>query len=319
MTWRDRRRHWQWHSWRRDTRPILVGPWRSEVGFESLYWLPWLAAWRERYQIPKARLIAISRGGAGAWYDMAKSVDLFDYVAPEKVRQAMLRDAQQHGSVKQQRMTDWEAKLLPLMAEDLGLRRYHVLHPSAMYQGLTPWWEGHLGLTDLLRTLRFTDLPVPAVPLSLALPDKFVAVRFYARHTWPMSDDIRTWVSDLVDGMAKHLPVVLLESGLHADDHVDFPISGPNITSLAPHVTLNNNLALQSAVLAKAQAFVGTYGGTMQLAARLRKPSVGFFSKFEGTAYAHKHLTEYLGVQQQVTVFIGRPDDARIVKEVMGG
>ncbi len=120
-----------------------------------------------------------------------------------------------------------------------------------------------------------------------------------------------------VEGIAKVCPVVLLESGLHADEHVSFPIKGPNILSTAPYCQPNNNLAVQSAVLAKASAFIGTYGGTMQLAVRLHKPAVGFYTHFGGTAYAHKMLTEWLGVQQKTPVFIGRPDDAKWVQEAM--
>ena len=311
--WRDL----QFHRMAASSQPIVIGPWRSEVGFESLYWLPWLAAWRAKYKIAKGRLIAVSRGGAGIWYDAAKAVDLYDYVPIDRVRKAMLLDAQTSGSVKQQRMTAWEQKLLPVITHDLGLRRYHVLHPSLMYRQLGPWWDGQMGVNELQQALAFTPLPVPATPLSLPLPERYVAVGFYARHTWPLNEELKTWVSSLIDGITKHLPVVLIESGLHADDHIPFPITGDKVLSLKDHVTPQNNLAVQSAVIAKAQAFIGTYGGTMQLAVRLRKPSIGFYAKFEGTAYAHKALTEQLGVVQGTPVFIGRPDDARMVREVM--
>lgn len=311
--WRD----WSLRRLLRGSRPIIVGPWRSELGFETLYWLPWLAALRAKHKIPKDRLIVVSRGGAGVWYDAAYAVDLYDYAPLGKVRKAMLADSYATGSIKQHAMTAWEAKLLPVLMHDLGIRRYGVLHPSFMYQELTPWWSGMMGQADVLKRLLFTPIAVPAPPLSLPLPERFVAVRFYHRHTWPMNEELRTWTSGLIDGIAKRLPVVLLESGLHADDHADFPLAGPNILSIKDHVTPQNNLAVQSAVIAKAQAFVGTYGGTMQLAVRLKKPSVGFYGKFEGTCYAHKMLTEWLAVQQGVPCFIGRPDDARMVMEVM--
>ena len=311
-----------WRDWRlrrlvAGSRPIVVGPWRSELGFETLYWLPWLAALRERYALAKDRLIVISRGGAGVWYDAGASVDLYDYVPLDKVRKAMLADSQATGSIKQQAMTGWEEKLLPLLMHDLGIRRYGVVHPSLMYRQLTPWWQGRIGQEELLRALRFTPIPVPPPPLSLPLPERYVAVRFYHRHTWAMNEEARGWVSTLVDAMARRLPVVLLETGFHADDHADFPIQGENILSIKDHVTAQNNLAVQSAVLAKAQAFVGTYGGTMQLAVRLRRPSVGFYQQFTGTAYAHKLLTEWLAVQEGTPCFIGRPDDARMVMDVM--
>lgn len=316
MTLRDRWQDLQWRRIARSTAPIVVGPWRSELGFESLYWLPWVAALRATYQIPKDRIVAITRGGAGVWYDAAQVVDLYDYVPLEKMRQALWADSQATGSIKQQALTPWEAKLLPVLTHDLGLRRYHLVHPAQMYRQLAPWWAGHMGQADLLPRLLFAPVPVPVPPLSLPLPERYLAVRFYHRHTWPISEELKTWVSTLVDNLAKHIPVVVLDSGLHADDHIDFPLSGPNILSLTGHVTPQNNLAVQSAVLAKAQAFVGTYGGTMQLAVRLKKPSVGFFHKFEGTCYAHKQLVEWLGVQQGTPVFIGRPEDARLVREV---
>ena len=295
----------------------MVGPWRSEVGFEVLYWLPWLTAWRKRYNISKERLIAVSRGGAGVWYDTHQALDLYDYAPVSQVRQAMLLDAARSGSVKQQTVSAWETAQLAVLAEALGIRRYHVLHPSVMYNSLTPWWEGQMAWNDLMPQLAFEPFPLAFVPLSLPLPERFVAVSFYARHTWPLSDELQTWAAQLVDSIAKVIPVVVLDSGLHADEHLPFPLEGPHIINLAPHVTASNGLAMQASVIAKSQGFVGTYGGTMQLAVRLKKPAMGFFQKFEGTCYAHKQLTEWLGVQQQTPVFIGRPDDARFVREVI--
>ena len=299
--------------------PILVGPWRSELGFEVLYWLPWLAAFRERYHIAKERLIVVSRGGAGGWYDAGRSVELYDYTPLATLRKAMLADSTRTGSTKQYRMSGWEKKLLAVIAEDLGLRRYHVLHPLRMYHRLAPWWQGRMGHADLLKHVRFAldPLPTPAPPLTFALPERFVAVRFYQRHTWAMTDDLRAWVIALIEQLAKRIPVVLLDPGLYTDDHVDFPIHGDYVLRLQDHVTPQNNLAVQSAVIAKAQAFVGTYGGTMQLAIRLKKPSVGFYHTFEGTAYAHKTLVEWLAIQQKTPCFIGRPDDARLIKEIL--
>ena len=298
------------------TKPILVGPWRSEVGFEVLYWLPWLRWFQKHYQIPKERLIVIARGGSGVWYDAAQHVDLYDYAPLDRLRKAMLRDAQDHGSIKQNRVTVWERKLLAVIADDLGLRRYHLLHPSWMYHGLSGWWGGTDGANRALRGLAFDAIPVPHPPLSLPLPERFVAVRFYARHTWPLTDELKVWMADLVDRLAKKLPVVVLNSPFHTDDHLDMAFEGPNIIPLAPHLSLTTNLAAQSAVVAKAQAFVGTYGGTMQLAVRLRKPAAGFYASLDGTAYAHVELTHRLGVMQGTPVFIGKPDDGKFVEEV---
>lgn len=300
-------------------RPILIGPWRSELGFEVSYWLPWLTKWRLHYKIDKSRLVAISRGGASAWYDAAQQVELYDYTTADRIRKAMLLDSQQHKSVKQNRITDWEEKLLPVIAHDLGLRRYHLLHPSLMYRGMTPWWEGDMGHKAAIKKLAFAAIPTIQPPLSLPLPERYVAVKFYARPTFPITDDHKNYVLNLIDYLTQHIPVVVLHSGLPTDDHIDFPLEyGPKVIGIQEHVTLQNNLAVQTAVIQKAVGFVGTYGGTMQLAVRCQKPSVGLYANFKGTMYAHKVMTEWLALQQETQCFIGRPKDAAYVREVMG-
>ena len=48
--------------------PVIVGPWTGEVGFELLYWIPFLQWVRETFPIDPARLIVVSRGGVASWY-----------------------------------------------------------------------------------------------------------------------------------------------------------------------------------------------------------------------------------------------------------
>lgn len=310
-------RDWAMDWMGRSRAPVIVGPWRSEVGFETLYWLPFLAQWRERYHVDRERLIVLSRGGAGAWYGAGRSVELYDYVPAQDLRLAALHASRKNGSVKQLDETALERHLIQLIAARLNLRRYHVLHPSRMYRALEGWWHDRLPTKVVLDQLRFTDIPTPAVPLDVVLPERFVAVRWYHRYTFPMNDDTLVWAQRLTQAIAQQVPVVVLTSSLYQDDHWDFPITGPNITVVGADWPARENLAIQSAVIARSVAFVGTYGGTMQLAVRLRKPSAGFFLDFQKTAYAHKMLTEWLGTRMQVPVFIGRPQDADFVRQVV--
>lgn len=308
-----------WSRWvARSKRPIVVGPWRSETGFEILYWLPWLTQWLHRYQIRPERLIAISRGGASVWYPAGRHVELYDYLPPVDLRLAAWQDHAQEQSIKQLHRTAWEETFYRLLAQRLGLRRYHVLHPSVMYQGLSGWWGDRMGLAALMGQLRFVRPTVPAVPLETVLPERYVCVRFYERPTWPLHEETVGYCQQLVAAIAQHIPVVVVGSTAYADDHLEFPLGAlANVTNLVDAFPLRENLALQSAVLAKASAFVGTYGGLMQLAVRLGIPSVGLYTHFRHTAYAHKMLTEWLGVQTGVSVFIGRPQDAEAVRQIV--
>lgn len=297
--------------------PLIVGPWLSELGFETLYWLPFLTYLRQTYKIPPERLFVVSRGGAGYWYGAQQSVDLYDYMPPQDLRLAQLESHQRTHSLKHTSQSSWERKLIAVLAERLGLRAYRVIHPSLMYGLFQRWWTGRLSMLDCLNRLRFAPVPVPLPAPELDLPARYVAVKFYRRPTWNPNPDLQHWTEDLVGQIATKIPVVLLNTGLPADDHTDLHI--PGVASIAGKVTWANNLLVQSAAIAKAKAFVGTYGGTMQLAVRLGIPSVGFYSEFRDTAYAHKLLTEYLGTSQQIPVFIGRPADASFVSQIMSG
>src|SRR5689334_23334751 len=52
----------------RGAQTVVVGPWLSEVGFEALYWVPFLRWVRAAFRLDPSRVVAVSRGGVGSWY-----------------------------------------------------------------------------------------------------------------------------------------------------------------------------------------------------------------------------------------------------------
>ena len=51
----------------RSGRPGPVGPWTGEIGFELLYWIPFVRWAAEKFNLPPERLIIVSRGGTRGW------------------------------------------------------------------------------------------------------------------------------------------------------------------------------------------------------------------------------------------------------------
>ena len=307
----------QWRLYARhlaaSSRPILIGPFRSEVGFELLYWIPFLHALRERYGIKKDRLIVIGRGGSACWYDTAGTADLYEHLPLETARTLSVQASQQTGSLKQHDSPAWEQHVCALTAMSLGIAKYHVLSPKWMYQTLSPFWEGTKTLKWLNeRTLHAVTMPPPPISAALAsqLPAKYIAMRWYARPTWPLKEDLVLWTRKLVEATAKHIPVVIVGAGLHADDHADIHIGKiPNVirlTDIAPQTPLNN-LAIQSAVVARAHAYIGTYGGMAQGAMRWGVPTVALYDQFANTAQAHLQLSQYLSLQTGTPFVVTQP------------
>lgn len=309
-------RQWQAYarylSWSR--RPILVGPFRSEVGFEVLYWIPFLHAFRTHYQIPKERLIAIGRGGSAAWYDMAGQADLYEHVPVETARVWSVQASQQTGSMKQHQVEPWERHVCGLTASSLGFTRYHRLSPSWMYRLLQGYWGGTRGLRWLNERVLFpVRLPAPEIEpgLRAKLPQEFMVARWYCRPTWPYKDDLILWMRKTTERLAKQMPVILIDS-FHADDHADINFGPlPNVVRLSELTDLDplTNLAVQSSVIAKAKAYVGTYGGMSQAAMRWGVPTLALYQDFANTAPEHLHLTQHLSLRTGVPFLACQPKD----------
>ena len=47
---------------------IVVGPWLTEVGFELLYWIPFVRWLQTTFELEPERLVVVSRGGVASWY-----------------------------------------------------------------------------------------------------------------------------------------------------------------------------------------------------------------------------------------------------------
>ena len=122
--------------------PIIVGPWLGEVGFEVLYWIPFLVWATADFGLARDRLIVVSRGGAHCWYrDFAEHYeDIFDVMSVKQFRtrnEARWRDG---GNQKQMSPGRFDEHVLERVMARRGLTEASVLHPSVMYRLLRYYW-----------------------------------------------------------------------------------------------------------------------------------------------------------------------------------
>ena len=311
-----------------DDKPILLGPWRSEVGFEALYWRPFLTAFAKHVPAFWGRAIVVTRGGAANIYGQPihiadgvdpewrqpKAVDLYTLRSVTDIRRQNLLDWSKTKLQKQTRVTAYDRQLLRDAADAAGVQGgYHVLHPSWMYWALSPFWDEDRGLKYLFDLADFTPLLKPPTPITIeALPSKYVAVKFYGRATWPHpSHETMEFVAHVVKTISQQTPVLLLGSGHEGDEHTDMAITGNNIY-LLPTLPPEHNLGTQLALLGRAQAFVGTYGGVAQAALRMGVPSASFWHTFGGTAHAHLSLSSWLSKRTNTQFVTGSIGDASL-------
>ena len=289
----------------RSRHPIVVGPWLSEVGFEVLYWIPFLTWVAREFKLEPERLVVISRGGAGAWYrDLAgRYVDIFDLMSVKEFRKRNETRWADEGVQKQMAASEFDEHIVRLARERLGLGEVSLLHPSVMYRLLRYYWyeKGAVSLLQKHTVYR----PFPALDASdvvKSLPQDYYAVRFYFRPSFPDTLENRATVGRVIRTLAEQAPVVLLNTGLSVDDHEDFdPGTGMGIHKIDHLMKPNANLEVQSAVISRARAFVGTYGGLAYLGPYYGVPSVALYSDDTELVQAH------LDVSKRYTRTLGTP------------
>lgn len=286
-----------------EKRQVLVGPWLSEVGFEVLYWVPFLGWLTEQVGLESDRLVAVSRGGSQSWYDgICDSYrDIFAAMSVEEFRELTEARWQGVGGQKQMELTKWDRRALNAAADGLSWNRHSILHPSLMYRMFRPYWRGKAGIDHVLEHVRFRRFEAPDPgPWADRLPDDFVAVKFYFRPSFPDTPENRRRVTDVVQSLAEELPVVVLSTGLSFDDHADVdPAVEDNIVWLLRDVPPEENLHVQSVAISRARGFVGTYGGFSYLAPFYGLPSVALYSD-----YSH-FLPSHLEVAQRAALATG--------------
>lgn len=267
-------------------RTIVAGPWISEVGFETLYWLPFLRWVMAAFRLTPDRLVAVSRGGVGGWYAgiAGRYLEVWDEIDPAE----FARRNAGRGQAKQDALSAFERDLLARVATRLGTADFDVLYPGLMYRLFALYWSGQRAMSFVDAHTRYARVQAEPVIDAALLPDDYVAVKLYAARSLPDTPETRRTVRGLVAGLAERSAVVLLDTGLAlGDDHADYAIDGARVISARQWMTPASNLGVQTQIIAGARAFVGTCGSLAWLAPQL---GVATSALYVDARFLHAHL-----------------------------
>lgn len=281
----------------RHDRPVIIGPWTGEVGFELLYWVPFVRRMVAAYGIPPERLIVVSRGGVARWYGALATGyhDVFSFFSPDEFRAAT------EVKKKQRLVGAFDAEVVKRVVAERTLGQTDLLHPGMMYRLFMPVWKDLATLSRVDKYATYDTIGAADVVVPQELPASYVAARFYFSDCFPDTRENRAFVVSTINTISRHSPVVLLNTPFAVDDHRDFDAAGDRVFSIgAQHLAPEQNLAVQTAVVAHARAFVGTYGGYSYLAPFCGVPSLAFYSQ-------RTFKVQHLNVAQRAFEQLGGP------------
>jgi hypothetical protein len=310
-------------------RPIVVGPWLAEIGYELLYWIPMLRWVQDAYQIDPRRLVVVSRGGVQSWYGPLahRYIELFDHFSPAEFASFNAERQLASNMQKQNQMSEAEERFLQVLQSKYQLGEYDLLHPELMFNGLFKFhWSQQSSFDHLRHYTRYAPFPLPeAGEIEMRLPEDYYAVRFYARESFLDKPSNRAFARNFVEKLLARSNVVLLDTPFMVDDHHDIDWK-ERVTNGDGHnhrlicagdwMVPSNNLEVQSRIVARSRCFTGTYGGLSYLAPFYGRPSISFHENQGDLNDSHVATATAVFSALNVPFVLLTPESARLISDV---
>jgi hypothetical protein len=264
---------------------VLAGPFLGEVGFELLYWIPVLR--RLLAGVERERVTVLTRGGAGAWYRdiAADAVDILDLVPPDGYLSELVERRRREGNTKQFFPDELDKRLTQFALERIGDAA--VIHPLVMYSRMRFVLELLQPVDAVTRIGDYRQLLLAPRELPAGCPAEYVAVKLYFSDSFPDDEATRELVARVLGELAERSEIVVLTSGAQLDEHREWVPAGARIHDSSSWVMPQDNLAVQTAIVAGARELVATYGGFSYLGPMLGVPTRALYTQ---EAFQRVHL-----------------------------
>ena len=284
-------------------RPIIVGPYLSDVGLELLYWRPFVSWVYSRFGTPSQPVVAVSRGRVGEWYTglVSSYVDVCDVVPFGDFEDRNRGRIQQAGSWKQKEVSSFDDELLDLVARRIGASDYAVVHPSLLFNACSRVWNGSLPGSWLLEHSRYERLmpPLPTEPsTSETESEPYMALGFRFSASFGDTGPNRDLMNRVMVELSGRMTVKLVDSaGFIPEAALASRLN--DIPVVPPPDRAEGQLREQAAIVAGAQAYIGTFGSISLLAPFYNVPTLMVFEE-EGKLFSH-HVKVLRSAAETVT------------------
>jgi hypothetical protein len=290
---------------------IIIAPWLGEIGYEVLYWIPFLVKMKETGRLTNAKITVISRGGVSAWYQEVSSeyIEIYDYLTPTAFEEIKSNRIKRVGTQKLSVLdNESEKEILKTIFPNIDSFE-NVLYPSDFFYPTRALFS-QLGrvapfkmASDLLSTNPYFGVDSE---MNSLIPDSpYICVKFYKRTSFEVSEEVMKALIDslLLFAHKKGYRIIDLDSGSDLDlQHASFKESSKLLTSQSIFDSQpSNNLSWQSALIKNSKLFIGTYGGPSYLPMMFNVPTIALITSRKGLNPIHERVVQhFLGPKEKI-------------------
>jgi hypothetical protein len=255
---------------------VVAGPFLLDgIDVELLLWRPFLRWVVGQHPALAARLVVVSRGGVSDWYSGVGSayVDvskLFSYPVEQVARDSVALELLK--TPKRLQADDFDRAVRDAVAATFDCEAASLLSPASFYRAC--YLTRKMQILDRLDgVLEHRPLPAGSAAASpVELPGgSYTVAAFPFSRAFPDTQENRAVIADLVLAASAERTVVLI-----GGDQLDVGTAGHIV--VAPPLGLEMSLAESQALLAGANAFLGSVCGLAHLACSIGVPATAVFS-----------------------------------------
>jgi hypothetical protein len=235
--------------------PLVCGPFVGEIGFETLYWIPFLARLLESPALEGRRVVVMSRGGAEQLYrrlPAPQGIEYLDVVDLLGQDEFLAFERQRIGDDPPRKNQKAASEFENALVEQAGLIDGVQVRPAQMFRML----KRH----PVERVLAFPWRP------AAAEREELTVAKFWFGGQFPATDDNLTFLRRRLVDLMSNGPVVAIDNAftLELNAAVDDPfraicreVGVPTMST----TSYRSNLAEQIELVARASRLAATYGG----------------------------------------------------------
>ena len=317
---------------------IICGPWLSEIGFELLYWIPFLNKKLQGYE--NIKKVIISRGGVTDWYKHLSKVEYIELNSTKydenlkSYKNLKLKERSQ----KQTYITSFEKKIIENSIKDMNInnKKIHIIHPSEFFNLFRPYFLDQSKINEFINFL---------YPKSYESIDKFknylnsdlikegfISMKIYSSsnflNTLPYTN-IQTFnfINQIIEDLLDKYNLILLNFDSN-DDHEQIKIDLSKfknkkykiyfINNIFKNINYENNIDIQNFIISNSKFFIGTYGGFSYLPPLYQKKSYALITNETKVIKRHQLIQKNLFGNLEIidlNTFIDKKIDINIFNE----